>query len=50
MMRAWYRFIWLKILTSGEHGNEPLGSIKDGELLDQLGNYWLVKTNSASWS
>jgi hypothetical protein len=27
--------IWLRIGT-GEHGNEPSGSMKDGEFLDQL--------------
>jgi hypothetical protein len=28
---------------SCEHGNEPLGSIKGGELVDQLRNCKLVK-------
>jgi hypothetical protein len=35
--RAWTEFIWLRIGTvvcSYEHGNEPFGSIKDGEFLD----------------
>lgn len=29
---------------------ELSGLIKDGELLDQLRDCWLIKTNSAAWS
>jgi hypothetical protein len=32
--KVWTGFFWLRIGTSGEHGNEPSGSIKGGELLD----------------
>jgi hypothetical protein len=32
---------------SCEHGNEPLGSVKDGKFLDQLNNYQLLKKYSA---
>jgi hypothetical protein len=32
-----------------EHGNEPSGSIKGGEFLDQLNEYWLLKKDSAPW-
>jgi hypothetical protein len=33
-----------------EYGNEPSGSIKDGEFLDYLSNYNLLKKDSAPWS
>jgi hypothetical protein len=29
-----------------EHGNEPSGSIKDGELLEKLSEYQLLKDSS----
>jgi hypothetical protein len=33
-------FIWLRIVAgSCEHGNEPSGSIKGKEFLDQLSDY-----------
>jgi hypothetical protein len=32
---------------SGEHGNEPLGSIKCWEVLEQLHNFQLLKKGSA---
>jgi hypothetical protein len=32
---------------SGEHGNEPSGSIKCWEVLEQLHNWWLLKKGSA---
>jgi len=34
---------------SCEHGNEPSGSIKDGEFFDQLSDYQLLK-DSATYS
>jgi len=37
------------VVESGEYGNEPLITIKDGELLDHLSNCHLLK-NSAIWS
>jgi len=33
-----------------EYGNEPSGSIKCGEFLDQLNTGWLLKKDSAPWS
>jgi hypothetical protein len=33
-----------------ECGNEPSGSIKCGEFLDQLRTGWLLKKDSAQWS
>jgi hypothetical protein len=33
-----------------ECGNEPFGSIKDGESLDLLSEYWFLKKDSAPWS
>jgi hypothetical protein len=33
-----------------EHHNEPFGSIKDGEFLDQLNDYQVLKVHSASWT
>jgi len=33
-----------------QHGNEPSGSIKGRELLDQLSDYKLFKKDSAPWS
>jgi hypothetical protein len=41
-MRIWSEFIWLSSETSGgsfKHVNEPSGSIKGGEFLDQLSDY-----------
>jgi len=34
-VRLWTGFIWLK-RGSSEHGNEPLGSTKCGELQEQV--------------
>jgi hypothetical protein len=31
------------VTCSCEHGNEPLGSIKDAEFLDKLNSYQLLK-------
>jgi hypothetical protein len=36
------------VAKSCEYGNEPSGSIKDEEFLDQLSDYQLLK-NSAPW-
>jgi hypothetical protein len=33
-----------------EHGNEPSGSIKWGEFLDQLSDCYVLKKDSAPWS
>jgi hypothetical protein len=35
-------------MESYEHGNEASGSIKDGEFLDQVSDYQLLKNDSAS--
>jgi hypothetical protein len=37
------------VAGSSEDGNEPLGSIKCGEFLDLLSDYWFLK-DSAPWS
>jgi hypothetical protein len=42
-------FIWLRmgsIVASCEHNNEPLGSIKGGEFLDQMSNCQLLKDSA----
>jgi len=36
------------VVGSCEHGNEPLGSIKGGELRDYLSDYQLFNKDSAS--
>jgi hypothetical protein len=33
-----------------EHGNEPSGSLKGGELIDQLSDSESLKKDSAPWS
>jgi hypothetical protein len=33
-----------------EHDNEPLASIKDGECIDKLSDYQLLKKDSVPWS
>jgi hypothetical protein len=38
------------VAASYEHGNEPSGYIKCGELLDYLCDYRLLKKDSAPWS
>jgi hypothetical protein len=48
--REWIGLIWLMVAGSCEHGNEPLGSIKDGEFLDYLRDYQILKMDSAAWS
>jgi hypothetical protein len=42
---AWTGWMWLRIWTGG--GNEPLGSMKCGEFLDQLRIGKLLKKDSA---
>jgi hypothetical protein len=37
------------VASSGEHGYEPLGSIKDEAFLDELSYYKCLK-KSAAWS
>jgi hypothetical protein len=32
-----------------EHGNQPLGSVEDGQFLDQLSNNQRLKNDSAPW-
>jgi len=41
---------WGQMASSYECGNEDQGSIKCGEILDELGTYQLLKTNYASQS
>jgi hypothetical protein len=36
-----------ELAGSCEHNNEPSGSIKGGELVDWLGDCWLLKKDSA---
>jgi hypothetical protein len=36
-------------MGSCEHGNEPSGSLKEGEFLGQLSDFWLLKKDSAPW-
>jgi hypothetical protein len=38
------------VAGSCEHGNEPSGSIKGGEFLDQLSDCQLLKKDSAPWN
>jgi hypothetical protein len=49
--RAW---LWIGFYcsrySSFQHSNEPPGSIKSGEFLDQLSNYKFLKKASAAWS
>jgi hypothetical protein len=37
----------MKVAGQCEHGNEPSGSMKPGEFLDQLSDFQLLKTVSA---
>jgi hypothetical protein len=32
----WIHLLWVRVVGFCENSNEPLGSIKDGEFLDQL--------------
>lgn len=34
---------WGPLACCCEHGNEPLGSVKFGEFLDKLQNYWHIR-------
>jgi hypothetical protein len=46
-------FIWLGIGSSGgsfQHGDEPLGYLKDEEFLDQVSGYQLLKEKAIPWS
>jgi hypothetical protein len=49
-------FDWIQLarycvsLAGSESGNEYLGSIKGGEFVAQLSQYWLLKMNSDPWS
>jgi hypothetical protein len=45
---VWIELIWLRIGTSGGHGNEPSGCIKCLEFLEWLHNWQLLKKGSAS--
>jgi hypothetical protein len=36
-------------MDSCEHGNEPSSSIKCRELIQYLGDWWLLKKRSAPW-
>jgi hypothetical protein len=38
------------VAASCEHGNEPSGSIKGGEFLDQLSDHWIPRKVPAPWS
>jgi hypothetical protein len=38
------------VAGSYEHGNEPSGSIKGGEFLDWLNDYYLLNKDSTPWS
>jgi hypothetical protein len=38
------------VANSCAHGNEPSGSIKDGEVLESLSDYQFLKKDSAPWS
>jgi hypothetical protein len=38
------------VTGSYEHGNEPSGSVKGDEFLDQMNDYQLLKKDSAPWS
>jgi hypothetical protein len=49
MRGGWTEFVQLRqgsVVGSCEHGNKPLVSITDGEFLDYLRNYWLLKKDS----
>jgi hypothetical protein len=38
------------VAGSYENSNEPSGSVKVGDFLDQLSDHWLLKKDSAPWS
>jgi hypothetical protein len=41
---------WVPVAGTCEHGNEPSGSIKGEEFLDQQSDYYFLKKGFASWS
>jgi hypothetical protein len=44
---------WLKIDSSGgscEHGKEIWGSVKGGDIFDQLSNYQVLRKDFTTWS
>jgi hypothetical protein len=41
---------WDPVAGSCEYGNEPSGSIKGGDGIDQLSDCQLLKKDSAAWS
>jgi hypothetical protein len=51
-MRVWTECIRDRLGTSSGlvYGNEPPGSIRIGELVDQLKDCQLVKNSSAPWN
>jgi len=36
-------------MSSCKHANEPSGSSKYGEFIDDLSGYWLLMKDSAAW-
>jgi hypothetical protein len=54
--RMWEGVDWVLLAQDRdccEHGNELSGFIKvgvEGEFLDKLNDYWLLKKDSAAWS
>jgi hypothetical protein len=38
------------MVGSCEHSNESSGSIKGGQFLDHLSDYWLLNKDSGPWS
>jgi hypothetical protein len=51
---GWVGIYWIAVAQDREgcceHGNEPSGSIKCWEILEQLRNWRLLKKDSAPWS
>jgi hypothetical protein len=50
---GWCDMDWIHMAedrASCEHGNEPSGSIKCWKILVYLGDWWLLKKDSAPWS
>jgi hypothetical protein len=37
------------VAVSCGYDNEPWGSIEDGEMLDQLSNFYVINRDSAPW-
>jgi hypothetical protein len=38
------------VTGASKHSNEHSGSMKDGEIQNQLSEHWLLKDGSALWS